>query len=251
MIKIENITKKFGRLDVLKGIDLEISPGKITAILGPNGSGKSTLIKSVLGMVIPDSGNISIDGVSVLGDWKYRNKISYLPQIASFPENLTVKNLIRMLKDIRQQPANESFLISLFKIEEFLDKRIKHLSGGTRQKVNLLLACMFNNPIIILDEPTTGLDPVSVVNLKNLIRQQKEEGTTIIFTTHIMSLVDDLADEIVFLLEGNIHYQGTKEQLKEKNKSKDLELAIANMLVEKKEIKLDSKPFRYVESLAI
>ena len=101
MISIENLHKKFGKNQVLKGIDLEIDQGGIFAVLGPNGSGKTTLIKSILGMVVPNSGSIKLNGKSVKNDWKYRNNIDYLPQIANFPGNLSVKELIRMIKDLR------------------------------------------------------------------------------------------------------------------------------------------------------
>lgn len=233
MIEINNLRKRFGKVEVLEGVSLQIKESGIFAILGPNGSGKTTLIKSILGMVIPQSGAIHINGQSVKGQWNYRQDINYLPQIARFPENLSVAELIRMIKNLRGKSADDQSLIRLFKLEPFLDKKLGNLSGGTKQKVNIVLAFMFDSPVLILDEPTTGLDPVSLIHLKDLIRKEKEAGRTILITTHIMDFVETMADEIVFLLEGKIYFKGTVAELKKKSDRNDLEHAIATMLMEK------------------
>lgn len=234
MITINNLYKKFGKVEVLKNLELTIesaaSEGGIFAVLGPNGSGKTTLIKSILGMVIPNKGSIDIDGKSVLRKYQYRNDINYLPQIANFPSNLTVQELFKMVKNLRAKPASEAELIELFGLEEFLDKKLGNLSGGTKQKVNIVLTFMFDSPIIILDEPTTGLDPISLVNLRKLIAQEKENGKTILITSHIMSFVEEVADEIVFLLDGKIYFKGTLEKLKSATGQINLEHAIAAIL---------------------
>ncbi|TDS12835.1 Cu-processing system ATP-binding protein [Maribacter caenipelagi] len=227
MIKIENLHKKFGKNVVLSGLDLEIKNGGIFAILGPNGSGKTTLIKSILGMVVPNSGQIYLNGATIKNGWKYRKQIDYLPQIANFPGNLKVKELIRMIKDLRQMPSNEEELITQFKLEPFLDKKLSTLSGGTKQKVNIVLSFMFESPLLILDEPTTGLDPAALINLKKLIMQEKEKGKTILITSHIMQFVAEIADEIVYLLEGKIYFKGSIEELMTKTQQTDLEHAIA------------------------
>lgn len=198
MIEINNLNKRFGKLTVLDGLDLNIDSGGIFAVLGPNGSGKTTLIKSILGMVIPDKGDIKISGNSVLNLSDYRNNINYLPQIANFPANLSVKELIKMVKNLRPKNANDQELIAHFDLEPFLDKKLGNLSGGTKQKVNIVLTFMFESDLIILDEPTTGLDPISLLHLKELIHLEKEKGKTILITTHIMSFVEEIADEIVF-----------------------------------------------------
>ncbi len=231
MIKIECLHKKFDTNQVLKGIDLEIKKGGIFAVLGPNGSGKTTLIKSILGMVIPNSGSIKIDESIVRNNWKYRNNINYLPQIANFPGNLKVRELINMIKDLRtRKKAKDQHLIDLFRLEPFMNKRLSNLSGGTKQKVNLVLTFMFDSPLIILDEPTSGLDPVSHIRLKELIQAEKAKGKTILITSHIMSFVEEIADEIVFLLEGEIYFKGSISKLKSKTEQPDLEHAIASIL---------------------
>ncbi len=234
MIEIKNLHKKFGKLTVLDGLDLTINPegseGGIFAILGPNGSGKTTLIKCLLGMVIPNKGEISINGASVLKKWNYRNNLNYLPQIANFPPNLTVIELLKMVKNLRPKASNEQELIDLFGLESFLKKKLGNLSGGTKQKVNLVLTFMFDSELIILDEPTTGLDPIALIHLKELILQEKEKGKTILITTHIMSFVDEMADEIVFLLDGKIYFKGSVSKLKEQTNQSNLEHAIANLI---------------------
>ena len=227
MIQINNLHKKFGKNQVLSNLDLEINEGGIFAVLGPNGSGKTTLIKSILGMVVPNKGSISVLDKIVKKNWKYRQEIDYLPQIANFPGNLRVKELIRMIKDLRQKKSKEEELIKLFGLEPFLDKKLGTLSGGTKQKVNIVLAFMFDSPLIILDEPTTGLDPGSLIKLKKLILQEKNKGKTILITTHIMQFVEEMADEIVYLLEGNIYFKGSVKQLMTKTKQTNFEHAIA------------------------
>ena len=229
MVKIEHLNKKFGKLEVLKDLDLTIKKGTINAILGPNGSGKTTLIKCMLGMVIPGSGTISIADKSIKGDWKYRDEIDYMPQIANFPPNLKVKEIISMLKDIRNREARDAELIEYFELSPYLNKQLRNLSGGTMQKVNIVLAFMFDNPLLILDEPTNGLDPVALIRLKDLIAKEVASGKTILFTTHIIRLVEELAEDIVFLLEGKIYFQGSVKEMVSQQKAPDLEHAIADI----------------------
>ena len=230
MIQFKNIHKKFGKLVVLDGLDLDIQNGGIFAILGPNGSGKTTLIKCLLGMVIPNKGEIVFQGETVNKKWSYRNDISYLPQIANFPPNITVRELIRMVENLRPKEANYDTLLERFGLNEFMGQKLGNLSGGTKQKVNIVLTFMFDSNVIILDEPTTGLDPIALIYLKELIEKEKSRGKTILITTHIMSVVEELADEIVFLLEGNIYFKGSIEELKEKTENQNLEHAIAHLI---------------------
>lgn len=232
MVTIENLHKKFGKNEVLKGINLTIKDGGIFAVLGPNGSGKTTLIKSILGMVIPQEGKISINGSSIKNNWEYRREIDYLPQIANFPGNLTVKELVKMIKDLRDKPANDDELIAYFKLEEFLDKKLINLSGGTKQKVNLVLTFMFDSPLVILDEPTSGLDPISLIRLKAWIQKEKAKGKTILVTSHIMSFVEEVSDDIIFILEGKIYFKGSVSELKQQTNQTDFEHAIATILIE-------------------
>lgn len=230
MIEISGLHKSYRKNHVLKGVDLKIGKGKITAVLGPNGSGKTTLIKCLLGMVIPQEGDILVEGTSILNKWDYRSALGYLPQIAKFPENLKVKELIKMIKDIRGQQGDESVLMKTFELEKFLHQPLKTLSGGSRQKLNIMLALMFDSPYIILDEPTSGLDPVAVIRFRELILQERNKGKAILLTTHILNLVEEIADEIIFILEGKIFFNGSIIDLKEMQGGNTLEQTIALIL---------------------
>lgn len=230
MIEIKGLYKKFGKQEVLKGIDVSVEKGKIYAVLGPNGSGKTTMIKSVLGLVIKDKGSIKVNEKSIEKSAKYRDDIDYLPQIANFPGNLKVNELFKMMKDIRGKNPDEKHLIQMFGLAPFLKKKLSNLSGGTKQKVNIVLAFMFDSPILILDEPTSGLDPVAMLHLKELILEAKTKGKLILITSHIISFVEEMADEVIFLLEGVIYYKGTLHGLNEKTNETNLERAIAKLL---------------------
>ncbi|MEN8799570.1 MAG: ABC transporter ATP-binding protein [Flavobacteriaceae bacterium] len=229
MISVEGLQKKFGKNSVLKGIDLHIEKPGIYAILGPNGSGKTTVIKSILGMVLPSGGQIEVLGQNISKKWKYRREINYLPQIANFPGNLKVGELFNMIKDLRRMPSEEEQLIDLFGLQPFLKSKLANLSGGTKQKVNIVITLMFNGQILVLDEPTTGLDPAALMVLKRIIKEEKAKGKVILITTHIMEFVEEMADEIVYLLEGKIYFQGTIEELTERTKQTDFQHAIAEI----------------------
>jgi len=228
-INIKDFHKSFGKLKVLEGINIDIDNGNVFALLGPNSSGKTTLLKSILGMVIPDSGSIEIDNKNVINKWRYRDKISYMPQVANFPSNLKLREIINIFKIFRSQESVENDLIKFFNLESSLEKKISTLSGGTKQKVNIVLAFMFNSPIIILDEPTTGLDPLSLVKLKKLINDYKHLNRIILLSSHIMDFVEEIADRIVFLLEGKMHFDGTVDQIKKNTQKNNLENSIAHI----------------------
>ena len=230
MIEVSGLYKSYGRKEVLRGIDLRIDPGTITAVLGPNGSGKTTLIKSILGIVRSQKGIIRVNGVEINGNCSYKNDIGYLPQIARFPENLKVRELIHMVSDLRNKKGDEIILAEMFGLKPFFEVRLNSLSGGTRQKVNILMAFMFDTKQYILDEPTAGLDPLSLIHFKELIRDEKEKGKSVLLTTHIINLVDEIADQVIFLLDGKVFFNGPLRELKALNGDADLETAIANIL---------------------
>jgi Cu-processing system ATP-binding protein len=233
---VKGLHKAYRKFPVLKGVDLELKKGSITAVLGPNGSGKTTLIKCLLGMVIGQKGEILLDGKNVNKGWEYRRSIGYLPQIARFPENLKVRELIVMIRDIRNQPAEAEQLTALFSLEPFMNITLRHLSGGTRQKVNILLAFMFDSPYYILDEPTAGLDPVALIRFKDYLLAEKKKGKAILMTTHMVHLVEELADEVVFLLEGRVYYKGDVKTLKMEKNAASLEEAIATIITGEKHV---------------
>jgi Cu-processing system ATP-binding protein len=234
MISIKKVNKNFGKLSALKNVDLELNMGRSYALVGPNGSGKTTLIKSILGLVIPSSGEIIFDNKSIAKDWKYREQIGYMPQIGRYPENMTIGQLIDMMKNIRKNPSEvDDSLIDQFKLYKFYDKRMHTLSGGTRQKVSAALACLFNPAVLILDEPTAGLDPISVELLKEKILEEKAKGKLLIISSHILSDLDELTTEMVYIYEGKVHYNNSIESLKEETQEKRLGKAIATMIGQK------------------
>ena len=234
MISVKQVDKKFGNLIALDQVSLELQAGKSYALIGPNGSGKTTLIKSILGLVIPTSGDIVFDGESILRDWKYREKIGYMPQIGHYPDNMRIGQLIDMMKNIRQgNPKLDEELIDAFKLYKMYDKRMHALSGGTRQKVSAALAFLFNVPVLILDEPTAGLDPVAAEILKDKILHEKHKGKLIIITSHILSDLDELTTEMIYIFEGKVQYNNTIEQLKQETNETRLSKAIATLIRQK------------------
>jgi Cu-processing system ATP-binding protein len=231
MIKVERLEKAFGKLQVLRSISLSIQTGNITAIVGPNGSGKTTLIKCILGLVKADAGKLYVGDHLLNGEWAYRKEIGYMPQIARFPDNLTAKEVFHLVKDLRNTfDTTDDELISGFQLEKELHKKVRTLSGGTKQKLSAAIAFLFNPKVLILDEPTAGLDPVSSSYLKDKIIKEKANGKTIILTSHIMSEIQELADRVVFLLEGKVFFDGSVADLLGTAKETTLERAIARMM---------------------
>ena len=231
LVRITDLVKAFRSLPVLRSVDLVVGTGRVMAIVGPNGEGKTTLIKSLLGLTHPDAGRISFAGVEVNGDEGYRARIGYMPQIARYPENLTGAELIAMLKDLRGADAQlDEELIRLLDLESALAKPLRVLSGGTRQKVNAVMAFLFSPELLVLDEPTAGLDPLSSRILKDKILAASSSGRTVIVTSHIMNELEELADDVAFLLEGRALFVGTLAELKRLTAQATLERAIASMM---------------------
>jgi len=231
MITITGLKKTYKHHQVLKSIDIEIHSGSVTAIVGPNGSGKTTLLKSILGLVIPESGSISVGGSTIKNSDQYRKQIGYLPQNHGFPANLKVKESIKLLQDLRTDVKDYDLeLYEAFGLEEYKNKQIKHLSGGTLQKLSAAIAFMFRPTLLILDEPTSSLDPSASILLKDKIRKVNDEGVTVLLTSHIMPEVDELADEVIFMLEGCVRYKGSVTELKNIQETPSLEKAVANII---------------------
>jgi Cu-processing system ATP-binding protein len=232
MIDVTALDKRFGRLHVLRGLDLHVARGRVTAILGPNGAGKTTLIKSILGLVAPDSGTIRIDGEDVADGESYRRRIGYMPQIPRYPENLTVREIFAMLEDLRAPgTALDDELISVFDLEPQLDKPFRTLSGGNRQRVSAAVAFRFRPDLLILDEPTAGLDPVASSTLKDRIARDRDRGRTFILTSHVMSEVEELADTVVYLLDGRVWFEASVADLLARTGEPNLERAVARMMI--------------------
>ncbi len=206
MIRIENISKRFRKLQALDNINAQFEKGQSVSLIGPNGSGKTTLIKSILGMVSPDKGNIYVGGHAVKQEHEYRRMIGYMPQIGRYPDNMRVGQLFKMMKQLRQdkQTQLDEVLVEQFGLEKIYDKPMRTLSGGTRQKVSAALAFLFDPAILILDEPTAGLDPLSAEILKARIIYQKKKNKLILITSHILSDLDELTTHVMYMQEGKM-----------------------------------------------
>lgn len=229
MITIRSLEKSFGEFKVLKNVTLAIQPGKITGLVGPNGCGKTTLIKSLLGLVRPDAGEILIDNEPVLGTHQYRKNLGYMPQNPDFPANLNVVELLDLIEDVRgEKAADRKALFEMFDLAEHAKQQFGVLSGGTKQRLSAVIALMYRPKILILDEPTVGLDPISSMKFKACVLDASARGQTVVMVSHIMSEVEQLVGRVVFLLDGQIQFQGEIRDLLAKQSN--LELAIVELM---------------------
>jgi Cu-processing system ATP-binding protein len=231
MIIANNVTKKFGRLTALDNVSVTCNKGECIALVGPNGSGKTTLIKSILGMVVPDSGFITFNENNILHHWKYRSHIGYMPQVGRYPDNMTIGQVLDMMKDIRQpEKILDEDLIDAFQLQPLCKKRMRTLSGGTRQKVSACIAFLFDPDVLILDEPTAGLDPVASEQLKEKISLEKKKGKLVMITSHVLSELDDLVTEVIYMQDGVLRFHKPIEDLQTDTGEKKLARAIAHYM---------------------
>lgn len=231
MIEIAGLTKRFDRTAVLAGLDASIARGRVTALVGPNAAGKSTLLKCLLGLARPDSGTIHIAGLRVTSDPVYRRAIGYMPQRAAFPENLTGEEAIALLREVRGPGAAIDFeLIERFGLARELRKRVHAMSGGTRQKLNAVAAYLFRPSLLILDEPSAGLDPVANAILKQKILDTKQRGATHLITSHVLSELEELADDVLFVIDGGVRFSGSLDTLRHATGEGRLERAVGALM---------------------
>ncbi|HVS98830.1 MAG TPA: ABC transporter ATP-binding protein [Puia sp.] len=232
MIELSHIRKAFGRLPVLNDVSLTLCRGQSIALIGPNGSGKTTIIKCLLGMVTPDSGTIRFGGEDIQGGWAHRADMGYMPQTGRYPDNMTIAQVFDMMKDIRKDEDGtiDEQLYYSFRLDQISDKRMRTLSGGTRQKVSASLAFLFEPSVLILDEPTAGLDPVSTGILKQKIHAAREEGRLILITSHILAELDDMVSEVVYLQEGTVKFHKSLTRLQADTGEQKLVRAIAQYM---------------------
>jgi Cu-processing system ATP-binding protein len=227
MIRIENISKCFKKLQALSDINTSFDKGQVVSLIGPNGSGKTTLIKSILGLVKPDSGIIYFNGRRITENVDYRKDIGYMPQIGRYPDNMKIGQLFRMIKNIRKANRFDEELYYKFKLDTLADKSMRSLSGGTRQKVSAALAFLFNPDILILDEPTAGLDPLSSEVLKEKILSEKQKGKLVLITSHILSDLEELTTDVLYLQDGKVVFFKPLFELKLETGEEKLSKAIA------------------------
>ena len=230
-IEVAGLSKRFGHVEVLTGLDAVVGSGRITALIGPNGAGKSTLLKCLLGLVRPDAGSMTIDGRPIGPDPEYRRTIGYMPQRAAFPDNLTADEALALLRRVRGMDAAIDFeLIERFGLGADLRKRIHTLSGGTRQKLNAVAAYLFRPSLLILDEPNAGLDPVANGILKQKILDSTRHGATHLITSHVLSELEELADDVLFVTDGRVRFSGSLDGLRQATGERRLERAVGRLM---------------------
>ncbi len=235
MIIASNVSKQFGKLKALDNVSVTCNKGECIALIGPNGSGKTTLIKSILGMVVCDSGFITFNGNNIRHHWQYREKIGYMPQIGRYPDNMSIGQVLSMMKDIRNMKNGmlDEELIRRFELNTMLSKRMRTLSGGTRQKVSAALTFLFNPDVLILDEPTAGLDPLASEILKEKIIAEKNKGKLVLITSHILSELDGLISQVIYMQDGKLCFHKNISELKADTGEEKLSKVIANIMLGK------------------
>lgn len=232
MIRIEQVSKKFRKLQALNQVTATFSKGQVISLIGPNASGKTTLIKCILGMVRPGEGKIYVNDQLINADPSYRCKIGYMPQIGRYPDNMKVGQLFEMMKKLRNVTNEETDteLLNQFNLYSIFDKSMRTLSGGTRQKVSAALAFLFDPEILILDEPTAGLDPLSSEILKEKILSEKKKNKLILITSHVLSDLEEFTTHVMYLQEGKVHFIKELEILQEETGELKLSKAIAKVM---------------------
>ena len=240
MIRIQHINKRFRKLQALDNINAEFNKGQVISLIGPNGSGKTTLIKSILGLVKPDNGTITFNGVPVSEKVYYRSNIGYMPQIGRYPDNMKIGQLFSMIRNLRNNEKEiDEELYFKYKLDTILDKSMRALSGGTRQKVSAALAFLFNPDVLILDEPTAGLDPLSSETLKEKIIAEKQKGKLILITSHVLSDLEEITTDVMYLQDGKEMFFKSMAELQKQTGEEKLSKIIAYMMkqgLNKKEV---------------
>lgn len=229
MLKLENISKSYGdrKVKAVENINLEVKSGEIFGFLGPNGAGKTTTIKMIVGLLKPDSGQITIDGVDM---WKTSLKakslISYVPDNPEIYDKLSGIEYLNFIADMygiskEERISKIVYYTKLFEIEHALGDIIGSYSHGMKQKIALTSALINNPSLFILDEPMVGLDPKSSFNLKEIMRNMCNDGKTVFFSTHVLEVAEKICDRVAIINKGKIITIGTMEELRSHDKERE------------------------------
>lgn len=232
MLESTLLTKSFGKLKALDGVSVRMESGQAVSLIGPNGSGKTTFLKCLLGLVIPDSGSLTLYNQPVLGSWDYRRHLGYMPQIGRYPDNMRIGQVFDMIKEIRRDTYSrlDDDLLKAFEIDKIAHKAMRTLSGGTRQKVSACLAFLFDPDVLVLDEPTAGLDPVASEILKEKVLAEKAKGKLVLVTSHILSDLEELTTDVMYIMDGKVQFYQTIEALKSRTGEDRLNRALAQIM---------------------
>ncbi|MDD5948787.1 MAG: ABC transporter ATP-binding protein [Lachnospiraceae bacterium] len=221
MIVVEDLVKNYGSFQAVKGINLKVEDGQIVGLLGPNGAGKSTTMNIITGYISATSGSVEIDGYNIMAEpMKAKSRIGYLPEIPPLYMDMTVLSYLKFVAEIKgvvkkERLAEVKRVMKITKITDRAQRMISKLSKGYRQRVGLAAALLGNPPILILDEPTVGLDPSQVVEIRELIRSLAHEHT-VILSSHILSEVSEVCDHIIIINNGTVVAEDTPENLSRK-----------------------------------
>ncbi len=214
VLRLEHVSKSFGSKDVLKDINFSVNSGEIIGYIGSNGAGKTTTIKIILGLIDDYQGDVFIFGEKVKGQFEYKKRIGYVPEVSDMYDNLTAQeylSFIGMLYGIGEDKAVKKGkeMMSVFGIDDAINGRIHTFSKGMRQKLSIITGMIHNPDILFLDEPLGGIDANSVLVFKEVLKNLKKEGKTIFYSSHILEVVEKLSDRILLINEGEIVIDGT------------------------------------------
>lgn len=216
LIVSEQLTKDYGRFRALDSLDLSLRPGEIFGLLGPNGSGKSTALRLMLGFLRPTAGRVRIDGFD---SWEQsvevRKRVAYLPGELRLYENMTGRQLVRFLSFLRDEPVGPEVEQLARRLDIDVDKPLTQMSSGMKRKVALLLVLVPNVPLIILDEPTNTLDPTMRDQLLEQLRAAKKRGQTVLFSSHVLTEVEQVCDRVGILQRGRLVHLQNMDELRE------------------------------------
>lgn len=217
-LKVENVTKQYGDFTAVDNLNFEARAGRVFGFLGPNGAGKTTTIRMIVGIIAPDAGNIELFGQKVSGD--LQDSIGYLPEERGLYKKMKIYEQLRYfaaLKNIPQKIADErmDFWLERMKLTEWKKKKASDLSKGMQQKIQFISTVLHEPDLLILDEPFSGLDPINVETILEVISELKQKGKTIIFSTHLMETAEKLCDDIILLNRSRKIVGGTLREIKE------------------------------------
>ncbi len=235
ILSLQNLSKSYGGIQVLKGISLDIFPGQVIGYIGPNGAGKSTTVKIICGLISDYEGDVIIDGINGKTDpVAIKSRIGYIPEMAELYDVLTPAEFLGFMAELYSLPedlANERIIrmLKAFGLEKHMHQRMDTFSKGMRQKVLITSGLLHNPDIIILDEPLSGLDANSVIIVKELISKLAKDGKTIFYCSHMMDVVEKVSDRIVLINEGRVIADGSFAELQQQQGSQSLEKIFAHM----------------------
>lgn len=220
MIELENLTMHYGDLKALDGLSLTIRPGELFAFLGPNGAGKTTAIKILTGLMKPDAGVVRVCGHDMASDPLLAKAVlGYVPDVAQFYEKLSAAEFMEFIAELfmmdrAEAAAKTDRLFTKFGLHEYAGKQIENLSHGTRQRLAIASALLHDPKVVVIDEPMVGLDPIHARTVKEELKARSQAGTTVLMSTHLLNIAEELADRIGILKEGKLIALGTMEELR-------------------------------------